>query len=253
MRELVELKRLVNNLVRIGTIADVDPARARARLADDDGFQSDWRPWTELRAGTTRTWNPPTIGEQALLLSPGGDPANGVILVGLYADAQPAPSQDPSVERTVYPDGAVIEYNHAAHHLQATIPGSATIDADTHIAAHAGGAIEATAVADITAITQANITATATGMATLTAAGGAVINANTVINGSFTLNGLMIGAPSFTMNFKSPVEFNGPVKFKQPVEFDASMTHDGKPVDSSHRHTGVTSGGAKSGEVAWPE
>ncbi|MEQ9131163.1 MAG: phage baseplate assembly protein V [Salinisphaeraceae bacterium] len=156
MREAAELHRLLHNLIRVGTIAEVDHAAARARLRDGD-LLTDWRPWVELRTGTTRDWDPPTVGEQAVLFSPGGDPAAAFILTGLFSSAHAAPADDPAVCRRVYPDNAIIEYNHETHHLQATIPGTATLEADSHVTVSAGGSINATSGASIVAEAAASI------------------------------------------------------------------------------------------------
>ncbi|WP_353177338.1 phage baseplate assembly protein V [Salinisphaera sp. T5B8] len=71
----------------------------------------------------------PTNGKQCMLFSPGGDPATGLIVTGIFSNTHPAPSDDPNLCRRTYPDGAVIEYDHAAHRLQSTISLSATRDA----------------------------------------------------------------------------------------------------------------------------
>lgn len=129
-----ELQRLLHNLVRVGVISAVDhggpdqPARVRVSIGD---LETDWRPYHECRAGGTTTWNPPTVGEQATVLSPSGDLGAAVVLVGLNSTQHPAPSNNPSLTVTRYPDGAVVQYDHAAHALAATLPagGTATLTA----------------------------------------------------------------------------------------------------------------------------
>lgn len=156
MKDVVELKRLLHNLIRIGTIADVDHAAARVRLADGD-LLTDWRPWLTPRAGSTRDWDPPTKGEQAMLFCPGGDPAAAVVVTGLFSTQHPAPDNTPDHDRRVYPDGAVIDYNHKTHHLDATIPGSVALTADTTVDAHAGGNITIHSDADISMTAAGNV------------------------------------------------------------------------------------------------
>ncbi|MDF8362020.1 phage baseplate assembly protein V [Achromobacter anxifer] len=116
-----EILRLLSNLIRIGTVFAVDlsarPAKVRVSTG---GLQTDWLQWREARAGSTTTWNPPTTGEQVIILCPGGDPAAGIVLAGLNSDAIPAPSDSPDEHVTVYPDGARIAYNHSAGALTAT-------------------------------------------------------------------------------------------------------------------------------------
>lgn len=60
---LVELLRLVHNLIRLGTIAEVDHSHAQVRVQSGE-LLTNWLPWLEARAGTTRTWSAPTVGEQ---------------------------------------------------------------------------------------------------------------------------------------------------------------------------------------------
>ncbi len=120
MHDIAELFRLISNLIRIGTVSAVDLASqpARARVASGD-LETNWLPWLELRAGTTTTWNPPTVGEQVVLLCPDGDPAGGVVLAGLNSEAIPAPSGSAAEHVTRYPDGARIVYDHEAGKLTA--------------------------------------------------------------------------------------------------------------------------------------
>ena len=125
-----DLQRQMANVVRMGTITDVDhsatPPLVRVQLTEKGS--TDWRPYVELRAGKTGTWNPPTVGECVLFLSPNGMTEGGYALPGLPTESHPAPSADPNKTVTKYPDGAVVEYDHAAHKLKVTLPASGTAD-----------------------------------------------------------------------------------------------------------------------------
>ncbi len=123
----LDLLRRLENLLRPGTVQAVDHAAARVRVASGD-LLTDWLPWFERRAGTTRSWSPPTIGEQCLLLCPGGELAAGMVLVGLHSDDIPPLSDSPDLHRVEHPDGAVIDYDQAAHVLRATLPAGATVN-----------------------------------------------------------------------------------------------------------------------------
>jgi phage baseplate assembly protein V len=122
-----ELVRRIEHLVRCGSIAEVDHAQSRCRVAAG-ALLSAWVPWLALRAGRTRHWSPPTVGEQCLLLSPGGEPAAGVALVGIYSDESPAPSTSESVHATHFPDGGILIYDHAGHSLVALLPGDSSVE-----------------------------------------------------------------------------------------------------------------------------
>ncbi|QDQ29136.1 phage baseplate assembly protein V [Chitinimonas arctica] len=123
-----DLNRRLESLLRFGTIAEIDHDRALCRVQTGK-LLTDWLPWLSPRAGQTRQWNPPTKGEQVMLLSPSGDPATGAVLPGLFSDTHKAPSKQPSLHVTAYPDGARISYDHALGVLAATGIQSALIEA----------------------------------------------------------------------------------------------------------------------------
>jgi phage baseplate assembly protein V len=52
--------------------------------------------------------------------------AAGMVLVGLYSDSIAAPASSATLQHTSYPDGAVIEYDYAAHALAVQLPGGGT-------------------------------------------------------------------------------------------------------------------------------
>ncbi|ADU99032.1 phage baseplate assembly protein V [Alicycliphilus denitrificans] len=96
-----EILRRLENIVRVGTIADVRhsaPARCRVRTGN---LTTAWVPWLAQRAGGQHGhhWWPPVVGEQCLLLAPGGDLLNAVALPGLYSNAKPQGSADARVFR----------------------------------------------------------------------------------------------------------------------------------------------------------
>lgn len=121
MNDFAALSRLIENLIRYGTIAEVDEANARVRVKSGDILTA-WRPWISARAGEDREWNPPTVGEQVIYFSPSGLLAQGVALCGLFSDSKPANGDRPALHRTTYRDGAVIEYDSAVHLLRAILP-----------------------------------------------------------------------------------------------------------------------------------
>ena len=119
--DTAELSRLLENLIRIGTILAVDLPRARCKV-QSGALQTRWLRWQTLRAGTTRTWDPPTVGEQCLLLSPSGNTENGIVLYGINSELIKPPSQSADTHRTDWPDGALCEYDHTAHTWRLVLP-----------------------------------------------------------------------------------------------------------------------------------
>lgn len=118
---IADLARLLENIVRFGTIEAVQMQPPRVQVKSGN-ITTAWRPWLNLRAGADREWDPPTIGEQVVLLSPSGNLAQGVVLTGLFSDLIPANGEREGLHRRTYRDGAVIEYDSIAHRLRAILP-----------------------------------------------------------------------------------------------------------------------------------
>lgn len=111
-----ETGRRLENVVRRGTIAHVDLKAARVRVTTGQNT-TDWLPWLALRAGGIdggRHWHPPVVGEQVLLLSQGGDLAQGIALLGLYSNAMPQGSDIPGHERMDWDGDNWWEWLHGA-------------------------------------------------------------------------------------------------------------------------------------------
>ncbi len=121
-----DLARRLDNLIRLGTVAEVDHARARCRVKTG-GLLTAWLPWGTRRAGDTRTWCPPTVGEQVLVLSPSGEPGAGIVITGVYTEAHDQPSSSADDHLTDWPDGAREHYDHAAHHYTLDVPAGGRI------------------------------------------------------------------------------------------------------------------------------
>lgn len=109
--QIADLRRRIDNLLRVGTVTAVRARECRARSGD---IETNWRPFFTRRAGTARTSWRPTVGEQVMLLSLSGDLANAYVLPAIYQDEFDEPDDHPTRERTTYPDGAVVEYDPAA-------------------------------------------------------------------------------------------------------------------------------------------
>lgn len=154
MKTFAELLRLITNLIRIGTIEEIDIEQARVRIKSGENLTG-WLPWITSRAGTTKNWNPPTVGEQIILLSPSGDLAQAFVLGSLNSDENPAPKNSADLYHVAMPDGTFLTYNHVEHLLlidvlgntqlkitgntQIHIDGDATVNIDGTAAITVGG------------------------------------------------------------------------------------------------------------------
>jgi phage baseplate assembly protein V len=135
-----EAARRVGNVVRLGTVAEVRlsaPARCRVRTGE---MVTGWLPWITLRAGGKvggTAWWPPVVGEQCVLLSPGGDLAQGVALPGVYSDAMPQASEQAGVFRLDWSESDYMEY--AGNELRIEVGGSTMHMQSGSIKLSAGG------------------------------------------------------------------------------------------------------------------
>jgi len=125
--EMAEILRRLANVVRLGAVAEVDLPAARARVRYDtdaagDDILTAWLPWLTLRAGADRTWWAPTVGEQVVVLAPGGELPQAVILPALYRDTHPAPAAAASRHVVRYGDDIRVEIDTAAHRYSVTVP-----------------------------------------------------------------------------------------------------------------------------------
>lgn len=117
---VAELERRMLGMIRVGIVKELIADRVTVKAGD---LVTGPLPWVTRRAGNDRDWWAPEPGEQVLLVCPCGDPALGVVIPAIYRDDFPAPGNGATVHRTVYKDGAVIEYDRVAHKLKANIPG----------------------------------------------------------------------------------------------------------------------------------
>lgn len=130
--QISEILRLLRNLIRIGTVSEVNLDDALCRV-DTGQNTTGWLPWLTARAGKTRAWNAPSVGEQVLILCLGGELDTGFVLPGIFSDASPAPSASADALHWSFPDGAVIEYEPETGALTATGIQTASIKAAVKI------------------------------------------------------------------------------------------------------------------------
>lgn len=114
--------------LKFGTVSAVDEQtmRVRVRLPDLDNLRTDWLPVLTRKSLRDKDYWLPDVGEHvAVLLDADGD--DGVVLGAIFseADAVPVVSRDKLQRR--FDDGAVVEYDRAAHHYLVDVPAGGTI------------------------------------------------------------------------------------------------------------------------------
>ncbi|WGS50847.1 phage baseplate assembly protein V [Paraburkholderia sp. D15] len=125
--EIGEVDRLIASIVQAGFIESVqyDPPRCRVRSGE---WVSALLPWKTFAAGRVRTWCPPSVGEQAVVLAPSGTLAGAFVLAGFYSDTHGgANGHSASLTATDWPDGAHEHYDHEAHEYVFAVPAGGRI------------------------------------------------------------------------------------------------------------------------------
>jgi phage baseplate assembly protein V len=125
LQHISELARLMRNMIRTGIIVEIDIDAGRCRV-QTGGMQTTWLNWLTARAGRSRVWWAPSVGEQVLILAIGGELDTAFVLPSIFSDDHPAPSASPDALHIAFPDGAVIEYEPDSGAL--TVSGIKTAD-----------------------------------------------------------------------------------------------------------------------------
>ena len=157
-QQTADMQRRLANVVRVGVVASVDLPNARCRVTIGD-LQTAPLPFLAVKAGEDRTWHPPEVGEQVIVLAPSGELSAGFVLGGVYTTAYPAPSTSPEVAKMLFKDGSSATYDRALHSLTIDLP---------------------TEDSSLTVTVNGNVTLSATGNALVEADGNATVSAGSV-------------------------------------------------------------------------
>ncbi|MDD1014691.1 phage baseplate assembly protein V [Pseudomonas rubra] len=138
--------RMLAGLVIPCRVVAVDLAAARVRVSDGAGWTSAWLRWHSQAAGKARHWRAPSLGEQGVLLSPSGEPAQGTFIPGLYGNAGDPPDNREHVEVWRFDDGGSLVYDWQGRSYSIELPsgtvsikvgGSSAVVTDQAITANA--------------------------------------------------------------------------------------------------------------------
>ena len=147
-----ELHRRLENIIRFGTIKTIHPAKPFTTVTVTIGEITTAKlRYISLRAGKTKTWDPPTVGEEVIVFSPSGVLEMGVAIAGFNNTDNPSPSEDLNQTIRIFEDGCIFTYDVSSHMLSAILPPG--------------------------------------GKAIITADGGVTVNGDTTINGNVQVNG----------------------------------------------------------------
>nr|WP_284449936.1 phage baseplate assembly protein V [Pseudomonas protegens] len=119
---------MIAGLILPCSVVGVDLAAGLVRVSDGAGWTSAWLRWHSQAAGKARHWRAPSLGEQGVLISPSGEPAQGTFVPGLYGNAGPQPDNRDHVEVWRFEDGGSLVYDWQAKSYSISLPsGTVTI------------------------------------------------------------------------------------------------------------------------------
>lgn len=119
-----ELNRKLANIIRVGLVKEIDYEKARVRVKVGE-FLTDYLPWITYRAGEDKSWSPPSIDEQVIVLSPGGELSLGVVLPAIYR-AIPQECQK-TANILEFGDGTKLSYDSGKNHLEIDVVDKITL------------------------------------------------------------------------------------------------------------------------------
>lgn len=140
--------RMLAGLVIPCYVVGVDLVAARVRVSDGGDWTSAWVRWHSVAAGKARHWRAPSMGEQGVLVSPSGEPAQGTFVPGLYGNAGAPPDNRDHVEVWRFDDGGSLVYDWAASSYTIKVPsGTVNIEVGSSKAVITDAAINAESAA----------------------------------------------------------------------------------------------------------
>lgn len=186
-----EHDRMIAGLIIPCRVVAVDLAAAMVRVSDGGDWTSAWVRWHSQGAGKARHWRAPSLGEQGVLFSPSGNPAQGTFVPGLYGNAGSQPDNRDHVEVWRFDDGGSLLYDWKARRYQITVP---------------SGTVEITVGGTVATLTDDAITAATTSAsiqaATITLEGQVQINGPLTVTGDINGGGRIIDTAGNTANHK---------------------------------------------------
>lgn len=197
--------RMLADTVLPCLVVAVDLGAARVRVSDGGDWTSAWVRWHSQAAGKARHWRIPSMGEQGVLISPSGNPAQGTFVAGLYGDAGAPPDNRDHVEVWRFDDGGELVYDWEAKSYTIKLPtGTVTIEVGGSKAVMTDDAITAES-SSITAKAQ-SVTVQASTLAgqadTITLTGQVTINGTLAVTGDINGGGRIIDTAGNTANHK---------------------------------------------------
>lgn len=115
--DLAELTRRLANLIRIGTVEQVDYDAKTLRVVMGE-IRTGWITWGTDSAEGDLDWSPYEVGEQVMMLAPNGELSSAVVVCALNRNDAPPPANAAHIHYRKFKDGAEFEYNRQSQTLR---------------------------------------------------------------------------------------------------------------------------------------
>lgn len=89
---LSQIMQALERMVMVATVLERSGDKVRVEWAD--GAPSNWLKLAQLGSKDQKFWIPQNVGDQVLVLSPGGDTTKGIVYPGPFAGGVPAGNFD---------------------------------------------------------------------------------------------------------------------------------------------------------------
>jgi phage baseplate assembly protein V len=151
LERLARLEATLARTVRVGEVVGVDERRGtvRVRFSDADALVSSHLPVLFAKTHADKCLHMPDLGEHVTCVFLPNGQEEGFVLGAFYSQADAVPVASRDVFHVRFRDGAVVEYDRAAHFLKAIVPGQVDVTASGAIAASSDSTITARAAQTI--------------------------------------------------------------------------------------------------------
>lgn len=129
LNELSDLIRRFHNVIKIGSIFEVDLAAKKVRIELEDELITGFIDMPGEVAKNFTRWRPLDIGTKVMLACESGDLRNAAIIQIFYSDSRPSPSDIESLDIIQFIDGAELAYDTDSHEMTIKLPPGGVINA----------------------------------------------------------------------------------------------------------------------------
>jgi phage baseplate assembly protein V len=121
-----EILRRLQNIIRLGTIAEVNNAARLLRVQSGD-LLTNWLPWPAEVGNNFIRWRPLALGTQVVLACEGGEVEQAVIIGMLYTNSLNSPSTNHAVDMVRFNDGTTIQHDSSSSHTTVDSAGDVSV------------------------------------------------------------------------------------------------------------------------------